>query len=655
MFHYTKLENNRLFKNGTFANPISSMNYLTVENLSKSFGDKLLFMNVTFGIDKGQKVALIAKNGTGKTTLLNIIFEKEAPDEGKVTRRNDIQITYLTQNPQFSDEDTVLDAVFRSESPQMKIIRNYEETMADMHLLEISSREEAGMQKRLQLAISEMDRLQAWDYESKIKEILTRLKIKSFHQKIGELSGGQKKRLALACVLIEPSDLIILDEPTNHLDIEMIEWLEEFLLRQNLSIFLVTHDRYFMEKVCNEILELDQNGITRYKGNYAYYLEKKNEKIESNKREHDKLINLYKKELDWMRRMPQARTTKSKSRTQSFYRIKEQAQQFSSNESIKLQTDPSRIGGKVIEMNNVFKSFDELCVVDDFTYTFKKGERIGICGNNGIGKSTFTDILVGKVRHDKGKVTIGQTITFGYFTQEALYPVMDKRVIDVVKDVAEYIRIGKSEVSAAQLLYRFGFSYEEQYNYVSALSGGEKRRLQLMMVLMKNPNFLILDEPTNDLDIQTLNALELFLQEYSGCLVIISHDRYFLDTLTEHLFVFEGDGKIKDFPGNYTEYSIYRKKSAIVEKKNPTARIAPKTTNEAILNKVRKLTYKETKELEMLESEIDRLESEKIEILTKMNSGEAKSADLLELGKRYHEIESLLALKTERWIELSEI
>ena len=630
------------------------MNYLTVENLSKTYGEKLLFENITFGIDKGQKVALIARNGTGKTTLLNIITGKEIPDGGKVVLRKDIRITYLPQNPVFNENISVVDAILFSDNEIIRAIKNYEEILDELSAKTSDGDDHSLLNNKLQKSIHQMDSLNAWDYESRIREVLSRLKIDNIHQIVSELSGGQRKRLALAKVLIEETDMMILDEPTNHLDIEMIEWLEEFLSKQNLSLILVTHDRYFLDNACNEIMELETGSMFRYKGNYAYYLEKKAERLMIEKVEQERATNLYRKELEWMRRMPQARTTKSKARIESFYDLQDKAAKRFENNPVEFRVAETRIGGKVLEMNNVYKSFEGCNAVNDFTYTFKKGERIGICGRNGVGKTTFTNMIVGNLRQDKGKISVGQTIVFGYFSQEALQLAEDKRVLESVKEVAESVKIGKLELSASRFLYQFGFSHSVQYSYVSTLSGGERRRLQLLMVLIQNPNFLILDEPTNDLDIQTLNALEDFLEDFKGCLIIISHDRYFLDTITDHLFVFEGNGKIKDFPGNYTEYTLYKKKKESarkkLEKSKPEVVIPPESKR-----KEGKLSYKEKKELETLEQEIGRLEAEKSSLLNKLNGGEGTSEDFANFGKRYSEIEQLLEIKTDRWMELSEL
>ena len=629
------------------------MNYLTVENLTKTYGEKLLFENITFGIDKGQKVGFIARNGTGKTTLLNIIMGSEIPDGGKVVLRNDIRLTYLPQNPIFPEKLSVIDAILHSENEFILAIKNYEAVLDEIHHRNLEGMPHEDSNVKLQEAIHRMDTLNAWDFESRIKEVLSKLKIVDINQPVEELSGGQRKRLALAKVLIEDTDMMILDEPTNHLDIDMIEWLEEFLSKQNLSLILVTHDRYFLDNVCDEIMEMETANMFHYKGNYAYYLEKKQERLANEKIEQERAQNLYRKELDWMRRMPQARTTKSKARIEAFYDLQEKASKRLDTGNIELQTSETRIGGKVLEMNNVRKTFGDFVAVDDFTYTFKKGERIGVCGKNGVGKTTLINMIVGNLRQDRGKIAVGQTIVFGYFSQEAIRLILDKRVLDSVKEVAELVRIGKHEMSASAFLNHFGFSHSVQYSNVSTLSGGERRRLQLLMVLIKNPNFLILDEPTNDLDIQTLNALEDFLNEFKGCLLIISHDRYFLDNLTDHLFVFEGEGRIKDFSGNYTEYALHKKKKDALLKKSSVSKPQPAKIN-TDNNTPKKPTYKQTREFETLETEIEHLETEKKHLLAKMNHGKGSPDDFAAYGIRYTEIETLLETKTNRWMELAE-
>ncbi|MCK9612499.1 MAG: ABC-F family ATP-binding cassette domain-containing protein [Bacteroidales bacterium] len=631
------------------------MNYLSVETLTKTYGEKILFKDISFGVDKGQKVALIARNGTGKTTLLNILAGKEIPEDGKVIVRNDIRITYLEQNPDLDPNLSVINSLLNSDNEFIQAIKNYESILEEINIHNKSNSKDLELlTKQLEQTIQKMDGLSAWDFETRINEVLSRLKISNIKQNVGELSGGQRKRLALAKALIEDTDLMILDEPTNHLDIEMIEWLEEYLSKQNLSIILVTHDRYFLDNICDEIIELDSTNLFRYKGKYSYYLEKKAERMEIEKTELERARNLYRKELEWMRRMPQARTTKSKARIEAFSGLQQKASKRIETENLDLRITETRIGGKILEMHNVTKSFGDFLAVDDFTYTFKKGEHIGVCGKNGVGKTTLINMITGNLRQDKGKISIGQTVVFGYFSQEPIQLKEDRRVLDAVKDVAEYVKMGKNEMSASQFLNYFGFTHSVQYGYVSTLSGGERRRLQLLMVLIKNPNFLILDEPTNDLDIQTLNALEDFLIDFKGCLIIISHDRYFLDNLTDHLFVFEGGGRIKDFPGNYTEYALLKKKAA--EKKKRIDKPKLNRVKPVIVEKtVRKLSYKESREFENLEKEISLLESEKYTLLEKLNGGEGSPEEFAQYGKRYNEIEKLIEEKTDRWLNLSEL
>ncbi len=626
------------------------MNYLLIENLSKSYGEKELFSNITFGIDEGSKVALIARNGAGKSSLLNIIAGKDLPDTGAVTFRKGIRWAYLPQNPDLNNDATVFDILFHSDNEFMYAIRNYE---LSLKLLQHDDSPEA--HKFLESASLEMERVGGWDYENRIKEILFRFKITDLDQPVRELSGGQRKKISLAKALIEESDLLILDEPTNHLDIEMIEWLEDYLSRQSLSLLVVTHDRYFLDNVCDEILELDNNQLYRYKGNYAYFIEKKAEREAIEATEIEKAQGLFRKELEWMRRMPQARTTKSKARIDNFYEIQDKANKRIEKNTGPLEVKMNRIGGKVLEMNNVFKAFGDINLIEDFSYIFKKGERAGIIGRNGSGKSTFLNLITGRLNADKGKISAGQTIVFGYYSQEGFQPQEDKRVIDIAKDIAEQIPLGKGYLSASAFLSHFNFPHTLQYNYFSSLSGGEKRRLFLLMQLLKNPNFLILDEPTNDLDIYTLNLLEDFLLKFEGCLLIVSHDRYFMDKLVDHVFVFEGNGKVKDYYGNYTVY--YRQKLAEEAKAlNKAHESKPKKAKEAKPeDKVRKPSYKERKEYEELEQSIQILEEQKHQIMERMNSGICSPDELTKLASEYSLIESQLETKINRWIELSEL
>jgi len=624
------------------------MNYLLVENLSKSYGEKILFENITFGIDKGQKSALIAKNGAGKTSLLKIINNLDIPDSGKVVIRKDINISYLPQNPNFDDNSNVVDILFNSNNKFLSAIKQYEKAL-DM----LNNNDTPANRLQLEHAINTIDILDCWDYENKIKEILSKFQITNLQQKSETLSGGQRKKIALAKALIEQADLLILDEPTNHLDISMIEWLEEYLNKQNLSLIIVTHDRYFLDNVCNSIIELDNGRIYQYQGNYGYFLEKKAEREAILRQEIEKAKNHYRKELDWMRRMPKARTTKSQARIDSFYKLKEKATIKIDDNKAELNIKTERIGGKIIEMFNITKKFDDKTIVNDFTYTFEKGERIGIVGKNGVGKTTFLNILTGLIKPDTGKISKGQTITFGYYTQEGLNNQEDKRVIDIVKNIAEYIKLSDNkEISASAFLNYFGFDYNLQYNYYSNLSGGEKRRLYLLTVLMKNPNFLILDEPTNDLDIFTLMMLEDFILQYQGCLLIVSHDRSFMDNLVDHIFVFDDNGIIKDYHYNYSSYLAKKRRdesnSKIENKKEEKLVYREKEKN-------KKPTYKQIQEYKKLEEDISLMEKEKEILLTKINSGNLDINELTQLSEKISTLINLIDEKTNRWIELSDI
>lgn len=627
------------------------MNYLSVEKLTKSFGEKILFEDITFGIEKGQKIALIAKNGTGKSTLLNIIAGIEAPDNGTVTTRNNITVSYLPQMDTFSEEFSVIDTIFESKLPVIQAIKEYETCLV------LAEKTPGSLdEKRMEKAIETMDRLNAWDFESRAREILSRFGIHDIFQNIGELSGGQRKKTSLAKTLIEETDLLILDEPTNHLDIDMIEWLEEYLSTSNTTLLMVTHDRYFLDKVCNNIIELDNRQLYSYKGRYDYYLEKKSERIANEAAEQEKIKLLYRKELEWVHTSPQARTTKAKARINAFEELKEGASRKSAQqqEAFKVQTE--RLGNKILEINNIDFAYGENKLLDDFSYIFKKGEKCGIVGKNGTGKSTFLKLIMRELKPDKGKITPGLTIKFGYFSQEGLEIKGNKRILELVKEFAEMIRVDNGNyISASQFLFHFGFGYEQQYTYYEDLSGGEKRKLHLLITLLQNPNFLILDEPTNDFDIDTLNLLEDFLTHYQGCLLIVSHDRWFMDKLVDHLFIFEGDGKVKDHYGNYTEYRIVKDKALKQQKKIEKAlkspaekEIKPKAAS------VNKLTYKEKVELESLESSITVLEAEKIELENKLNSGTGDNQQLMEWSKRYQELMNDMDAKTMRWLELSE-
>lgn len=625
------------------------MNILLAENLSKSFGEKTLFENLTFGLDQGQKLALIAANGTGKSTLMNILAGKDEADTGKVTTRKNLRIAYLPQNPNFNEELLLRDALLDADDPVMRLISEYENCLEASQLNHTPEN-----QQQLDLLIEQMDKAGAWDYERKITEILSRLGLQGINQKIGELSGGQRKRLSLAMVLIGEADVLLLDEPTNHLDIQMIEWLEEYLAPQKLSLIMVTHDRYFLDKVCDEILELDHNDLFRYKGNYSYFLEKKAERLDNEAAETERARNLYVRELDWMRRMPQARTTKSKARIESFYEVEEKAHRRGPQDMIRFDSKVQRIGGKVLEMNNVSKNFGDLCVLDDFSYTFKKGERIGIAGPNGTGKSSLMNMIIGTLKQDVGRISPGQTIQFGYYSQEGMTVKGDPRVIDLVKDIAEVVAMGKGSVSVSQFLSYFNFTHTQQYSYYSSLSGGEKRRLFLLTVLMRNPNFLILDEPTNDLDISTLQILEEFLSNYPGCLMIVSHDRFFLDKLVDHLFVFGEGGKVKDYYGNYSEYRWWKKQQDAQELKRKQA--TEKVSEKKAVNKVpsSKPSYKELKEFEELSKNIEILETEKSSLMSRMNAGEGSPEELQQWAIRFAAVTEELDLSGDRWLELAE-
>jgi ABC transport system ATP-binding/permease protein len=625
------------------------LNYLQVDNLSKAYGEKILFRNISFSIDKGQKVALIARNGTGKSSLMHILAGLEAPDSGKITTRRDLRIDYLQQNPQLDESKTILDTIFATGTGLIKVIHDYEYALEQVkHNMNPES------EKLLNQSMAEMDASGAWDYETRAREILGQFAINDLSQKVGTLSGGQRKKIALARALLGNPDLLLLDEPTNHLDFEMIEWLEDYLSRESLSLLLITHDRYFLDNVCDSILEMDQNSIITYKGNYTYYLEKKAERQFTEDQSVEKAKNLYRTELEWIRRMPKARGTKSKARINSFDELESKAKFKREDKSIQFGVNVNRLGGKIVEINNLSKNFGDFKAVDDFTYIFQRGEKIGIVGLNGTGKSTFLNLISGKLSPDKGKISIGQTVVMSYYTQDGLQLKEDKRVIDIVKDVAEEIQLTKGSMSASQFLQHFDFSYPVQQAYFSALSGGERRRLYLLLQLIKNPNFLILDEPTNDLDIYTLQVLEEFLNDFAGCVLIVSHDRFLLDKLCDHVFVFEGEGKIKDFFGNYTDYYQWRMKEQKI------AQRAEKTVKEEKpLSKEKKSsskpTYKQVKDFENLEKEILKLESEKDQVIEKMNSGLESPESLTELSKKYNELLERIDERTFLWMELGEI
>lgn len=620
------------------ANPL-----LQIDTLTKSFGDLLLFRDISFGIAEGDKIGLIAKNGSGKTTLLNIIAGKEPFDDGRVVFRNDIRFAYLEQMPEFDPELTVLEACFATDNEVVKTIARYEEIIS------------SGKQEGLSEVLAEMDLLKAWEYEQRIKQILSQLKINNFNQKIGELSGGQIKRVALANVLIGEPELILLDEPTNHLDLEMVEWLENHLTRNNISLLMVTHDRYFLDRVCSEILEIDDRQIYSYKGNYSYYLEKRDERIVAQGAEIDRAKNLFRKELEWMRRQPQARGTKAKSRIDAFYELEKKAQQQKQSENIRLSAKGAYIGNKIFEAKHVTKSYGDVRITNDFNYVFSRYEKMGIVGNNGTGKSTFVKMLLGEVAPDSGSFDIGETVNFGYYSQEGLQFNEQMKVIDVVQNIAEVIDMGNgNRLTASQFLQHFLFPPEKQHNFVYKLSGGEKRRLYLCTVLIKNPNFLVLDEPTNDLDIITLNVLEEYLVGFKGCVIVISHDRYFMDKVVDHLLVFHGDAEIQNFPGNYTQYRDWK---ALYDKKTSEETKIEKQTEQPTKPKnseKTKLTFKEKKEFETLEIEIEELETEKEALTQQLSSGNLSSEELIEKSNRITQVIELIDEKTMRWLELSE-
>ena len=616
--------------------------YLQVDNLTKSFGDLVLFENISFGIAEGQRIGLIAKNGTGKTTLLNILSGKEGYDNGNIVFRRDLRVDYLEQDPKYPEELTVLEACFHHGNSVVELIKEYEHCM------------ETEGHPGLEDLLVRMDHEKAWEYEQKAKQILSQLKIRNFDQQVKHLSGGQLKRVALANALITEPDLLILDEPTNHLDLDMTEWLEDYLRRTNLSLLMVTHDRYFLDRVCSEIIEIDNRQLYQYKGNYSYYLEKRQERIEAKSVEIERANNLYRTELDWMRRMPQARAHKAKYRQDAFYEIEKVAKQRFNNDNVKLDVKASYIGSKIFEADHLYKSFGELKILDDFSYIFARYEKMGIVGNNGTGKTTFIKILMGEVQPDNGTVDIGETVRFGYYSQDGLQFDEQMKVIDVVQDIAEVIELGNGKkLTASQFLQHFLFTPETQHSYVYKLSGGERRRLYLCTVLMRNPNFLVLDEPTNDLDIITLNVLEEYLQNFKGCVIVVSHDRYFMDKVVDHLLVFNGQGDIRDFPGNYSDYRDW--KEAKSQKEKETEKSQEEKTARVRLNEKRKMSFKEKREFEQLEKEIAELETEKALIEEQLCSGTLSVDELTEKSKRLPEVNDLIDEKTMRWLELSEI
>ncbi len=623
------------------------VSYLQVENLTKSYGDLVLFRSLSFGIAEGERVGLIARNGAGKSTLLNIIAGGEDHDEGSVTFRNSIKVAYLVQTPSYDSSLTVLEACLRGESEALRIIAEYENAL--------SSSDE----HRINEAIAKMDLAQTWDYEAKIKQILSQLKINDFDQNIGQLSGGQLKRVALANALIIEPDLLILDEPTNHLDLDVTLWLEGYLSKSKLSLLMVTHDRYFLDRVCNRILEIDERQIFSYKGNYSFYLEKREERIAATAARRESDENLFRKELEWMRRQPQARATKAKSRIDDFYQLEERLTRERAEGSVKIEMKGSYIGKKIFEVENLSKNYGEKIILRDFSYLFARYEKMGIVGENGVGKSTLLKILMGEVEPDSGTIDIGTTVRFGYYSQAGITFNEGDKVIDVVSSIAESIDLTDGrKMTASQLLQHFLFEPKRQYDYVAKLSGGERRRLYLCTVLMQSPNFLILDEPTNDLDIMTLQVLEEYLRHFSGCVIVVSHDRYFMDKVADHLLIFEGEGRIKDFPSSYSDYLVWRElktqheaeqRAAAAAKTKATTAPQPKTNPASA-----KLSYKEKMELETTEKVLEELETEKSQIEEQLNSGSLSVDELTSKSQRIAVIISEIDEKTMRWLELSE-
>jgi ATP-binding cassette subfamily F protein uup len=624
------------------------ISYLQVEDLSKSYGEKVLFENISFGIGKGQKVALIAPNGTGKTSLLNIIANKDSAETGSVIFRNDLRLGYLEQQPKINENNSIIDEIFTADSKELNAIRQYEHMM------------ENDIQEGLDDVLAQMDSLKAWDYEAKIKQILSNLKIENLKQKISTLSGGQKKRVGLAKVIISEPDILILDEPTNHLDLQMIEWLEAFLFKTKSTLLMVTHDRYFLDRVCDHIIEIDDNQIFNYNGNYSYYLRKREERIANKTAEISRAQNLMRTETEWMSRMPQARGTKAKYRVDAYSDLKKIADQRINNDTVQLDIKGSRLGNKILEIDKLSKSFGDLNVLDKFTYKFTRGEKIGIIGKNGVGKSSFLNLITGSLKADSGTIELGETVVYGYYRQDDYDIDESKKMIDVIKDIAETITLGTGNVlSASKFLEYFLFPDKQQYSLVKNLSGGEKRRLYLMTVLMNNPNFLILDEPTNDLDIVTLNVLEEYLKAFNGCVLIVTHDRFFMDKLVDHLFVFEGEGKIRDFHAPYTIYREVQKEEERRLKEAESAAkkaAAPKEHSKPKIDtdKPKKLSYKEKTEFDNLEKDMDKLNAEKEEIEAALNTGSLIGDELVEKAKRIAEIMDLLDDKEMRWLELSE-
>jgi ATP-binding cassette subfamily F protein uup len=630
------------------------MHYVSAENLSKSYGVKPLFQNISFHISEGDKISLVARNGSGKSTLLKIIAGKEVPDEGKVWINKDVDVALFEQEPQLIENATTLDNIFHAAHPVLNIIKEYEA------LLETAG-ENADYHQKLSEIIIKMDEMGAWDFDAKVKQIMGKLKIHHLQQPVSTLSGGQRKRIALARTLIDigfehKHVLLIMDEPTNHLDVEMVEWLEHYLNKENVTLLLVTHDRYFLDNVCNEIWEMEGSNLYVHKGDYENYLEKKAAREESDSASIDKARNLYRKELEWMRKQPKARTTKSKSRQDAFYEVEKKAKQQLIDQQVQLQSKMNRLGGKTVEMKKVYKSFGEKVIMKGFDYTFKKGERAGVVGKNGAGKSTFINIIQDLEPADSGKINVGDTVVFGNYSQQGLQVKEDMRVIEYVKNIAENFPLANGgSLSAAQFLQLFLFSPEQQYTYISKLSGGEKRRLHLLTILFRNPNFLILDEPTNDLDLPTLSVLENFLLDFQGCLLIVSHDRYFMDRLVDHLFVFEGEGEVRDFPGNYSQYREWQKQQESEKEVDGNVKTEVKVEEKAAKLARKKLSFKEQREFENLEKELPKLEKERAELTEQMSQPDLSFEKLQKISERVIEINSLIEEKEMRWLELSEM
>ncbi|MCI6901681.1 MAG: ABC-F family ATP-binding cassette domain-containing protein [Candidatus Onthomorpha sp.] len=627
-------------------------NYITVENLSKSYGEKPLFENIGFGINKGQKTALVAANGSGKSTLLKILAGKEPYDDGKLSFRKNISVAYLEQQPLQGVQASIMDVIFESDSPLMKTVKRYEQAVRA-----VQRDPSPKVQQELTNAISEMDSISAWNYESEVKEILGKLQIDDLEQSVATLSGGERKKVALCMVLLSNSEVLLLDEPTNHLDIQMIEWLENYLSKANQSLLVVSHDRYFIDAISTDIYELDNCTINKYHGNFAYYLEKKAERQQQQAAWQAKARNLYKKELEWIRRMPQARGTKSRSRIEAFEQLEQQLQQKVEQESKTFSVKSRRIGSKILEINNITKTYDDRVIIDDFSHTYKRGDKIGIVGSNGCGKTTFLEVITGKAKADRGKVTIGQTITIGYFTQNTPTEKPDTRVIDIIRRSTDSITLADgTHLSASQYLTYFGIPPQKQFTEYSLLSGGERRLLFLLEILITNPNFLILDEPTNDLDIYTQMKLENFLEDYDGCLLVVSHDRHFLDRICSQLFVFEQNGKIKEYPFSYTSYLEDKKSKQKAESqaKRSTEKTFAENKKPQREHSKRKLSYKEQRELEEIEKSLPDLEQQKAALEQQMNSGELTTEQLTEKSLLYQQILEQIDQKELRWLELNE-